>query len=185
MIKTPFKFIQKTYLRLGKIYEGYYTNQSHIDYFVKEINKNISSKMDNKTNVKAQMTDFQHFTNDENFNLFISSIHKVIYEGWGNDLENFKVKDAWGVKINDKDHEVKPHTHASINNVVSGILYLSNKGPGTHFPELDITVKEEAGKYVLFNSCLIHEVKKYNQEIERYTMAFNLDEIKPWDNEHK
>jgi hypothetical protein len=42
-------------------------------------------------------------------------------------------------------------------------------------------VKEEIGKYILFHPSLKHSVQKIENDIERITIAFNMNEVKFWD----
>jgi hypothetical protein len=65
-------------------------------------------------------------------------------------------------------------------NAFSGIIYLTDGGPGTFFRDLNLTIEEEIGKYILFTPYLKHSVQKINKDIERITIAFNFNEISNW-----
>ena len=43
-----------------------------------------------------------------------------------------------------------------------------------------MVVEEEVGKYILFSPMLVHSVEKIKNNLERITVAFNMDEIKDW-----
>ena len=73
------------------------------------------------------------------------------------------------------------HDH-ELTSAFSGILYLTEGGPGTFFHEHNITIEEEIGKFILFHPRLMHSVKKIENDIERITVAFNMDKIKLWEN---
>ena len=68
--------------------------------------------------------------------------------------------------------------------ILEEVKNLTNKGRHqealelykTYFPELNLTVKEEVGKFVIFDPMLYHEVPKYKYTKERVTVAFNCDE---------
>jgi hypothetical protein len=60
-------------------------------------------------------------------------------------------------------------------------LYLTEGGPGTYFKEYDLLVEEEVGKYILFHPLLKHSVQKIENNIERITIAFNMNEVKTWE----
>jgi len=94
--------------------------------------------------------------------------------------ENFLIKDAWG-NICKLGEEVTEHNHGGVTGFC-GILYLTEKGPGTYFKEYDLLIEEKIGKYIIFHPLLTHGVKKLENDIERITIAFNMDEIKEWEN---
>jgi hypothetical protein len=133
------------------------------------------SDLNFKTNVRGYFSGFQSLTKDLNFDMFIKSIQeeiKIIHKG------DFIVNDAWG-NILLKEHSVDCHNHLN-SDAFCGILYLTEGGPGTYFPEYDLTIKEEIGKFVLFSPNLFHEVKKSDIDKERITLAFNADKPKGW-----
>ena len=57
-------------------------------------------------------------------------------------------------------------------------MYLTDgPGPGTYFPDYDLTIYEKKGRFVLFHGHLVHEVKKFNYTQDRITIAFNCGEV--------
>jgi len=129
-------------------------------------------------NVLGKSTNYQFFINDIDFINFIKSIKKEIDKIYPYD---FIIREAWGNVYNKNDY-AKEHTHIDTT-AFCGVVYLSENGPGTYFPELKFTVKEKIGKFVLFSPILKHSVKKCKND--RITLAFNMDECKPWINYKK
>jgi hypothetical protein len=130
-----------------------------------------------KTHVKGHFTGFKSLTQNNEFITFLKNIQeniKIIYR------DNFIIQDAWG-NICKIGEEVTEHNHGGITGFC-GILYLTEGGPGTYFKEHDLLVKEEIGRYVLFHPLLKHSVKKIENDIERITIAFNMEETKNWEN---
>ena len=146
------------------------------DYFINLINKN-KGDLDYKTNVKGKMTNWSLFNKDEKFHQFLESINEDMY--WANKFKQpLYLKDSWGNKL-EKGDSVTEHEHASER--LSGILHLTNNGPGTYFSEIDLNIKEACGKYIIFDSTLLHEVKENNTDETRYTIAFNFAGKNPWE----
>jgi hypothetical protein len=141
-----------------------------IDIYINEKNINY------KTNVRGKMTDFNAFNYNKNFlnfcDLIQHNIKKII-------TIDSKLINSWGTILNGCDY-TQAHTHTDTTSF-SGILYLTEEGPGTYFEELNLTIKETIGKYVLFHPLLKHEVKPYVYTNKRYTIAFNFNEIKSWE----
>jgi hypothetical protein len=146
---------------------------SFVEYFKNLIDQKVGI-YDGKTNVKGKMTSFKCFVGDK-------ELHKLLIES----TEFLKIShfqptyldEAWG-NILGKGDKVLYHTHWSM--VYSGILYLTEGGPGTHFPQFDYTVKEKIGKMVFFSGEAYHGVKETNKNQKRYTLAFNFAEKVPW-----
>ena len=172
------EILKETYILTGKI-----NNEKLIKNLINVVKKNkdenysCEKNVKNNFPVKARFTGFDTLIQNEDFLNFLKLIQKnikIIYN------DNFIVKDAWGniCKIGD---EITEHNHDGTN-AFCGILYLTEGGPGTYFKEYDLLVKEEIGKYILFNPLLYHSVKKIENNIERITIAFNMHKLKQWDN---
>jgi hypothetical protein len=174
------KYFEKPVSRLARIYESSYGNHTVIKNLIKEIDKGVG-KLNYETNVKAQMTTFEYFMNNKYFLKFIKDISPEFENYITNKLQiALKLKNAWGIKMNGKQDHVIEHNHDHSTNSISGILYLTGHGPGTHFPELNHSVKENTGKFVLFNSFLMHSVQKSHLKKNRYTISFNFEEYAEW-----
>lgn len=134
------------------------------------------STLNYKTNVKGFFSGFNSLKEDEDFFKFILSIKKAI-----KCISNysFTINDCWG-NILKKNDEVVEHDHRKTD--FSGILYLTEDGPGTYFSQYDTTIDEKIGRFVLFSPILKHSVKKIEKDIERYTLAFNANRINDWEN---
>jgi hypothetical protein len=165
----------QTFIMTGKIY-----NEKIINNLINFIKNNKDTNLSTKTHVKGHFTGFKSLVENENFINFLKIIQPNIQIIFQN---NFLIEDAWGniCKINE---EVTEHNHAGIN-AFCGILYLTENGPGTYFKEYDLLIKEEIGKYVLFHPILKHSVEKIKNNIERISVAFNVNELNPWDNDSK
>jgi hypothetical protein len=160
------------YLLTGKI-----NNSNIIENLKNYIRNNKDEKLSYKTNVKAHFTGWHSLIENIDFINFLKSIEKyikIIYPS------NFIISSAWG-NVLKKGDEVLPHRHSEMT-AFCGILYLTDGGPGTFFNEYNTTIKEEAGKFLLFHPRLIHSVEKIKEDMERITVAFNMNEIKDWNN---
>ena len=158
----------------GFILEYQFENLNFVNNLKKEIKNRVGS-MDYKTNVKGKMTDFKEFVN----NKIIHSLLKECVEAtYVLNLPKADLKEAWGNILKTGD-SVDIHSHR--NSIISGILYLTEEGPGTYFPQFNKTIDEKIGKVVLFNGNLLHSVPVYKGSEDRYTIAFNFEEVAPWD----
>jgi hypothetical protein len=160
----------KTFILTGKIY-----NKEIIENLTSSIKKNIDPKLHSKTCVKAGFTGFQSLVEDKYFINFLTLIKQNIKMIYPN---NFIISEAWG-NFCKKNDQVTEHDHRGAS-AFCGILYLSEGGPGTFFPDYEITIEEEIGKFILFSPILRHSVKKIEKDIERISLAFNMASLKTW-----
>jgi hypothetical protein len=165
------EILKETYILTGKV-----SNEQLIKNLIETVKKIKDENLNNKTHVKGVFTGFKSLVENKDFITILKNIQeniKVIYK------KNFIISDAWGniCRIND---EVVEHSHDSVSGFC-GIIYLTDGGPGTYFKEYNLLVEEEIGKYVLFHPLLKHSVKKIENNIERITVAFNMKEVKDWD----
>jgi hypothetical protein len=162
---------QETFILISKI-----NDEELIKNLIDFVKNNKDEKLSNNTHVKGHFTGFKSLNNNENFIKFINLIRLNILTVY---KKHFKVGDAWGniCKINE---EVTEHSHWGTT-AFCGILYLTNTDHYTYFREYDLKIKDEIGKFVLFHPMLLHSVPKVTTDIERITVAFNMDEIKEWD----
>jgi hypothetical protein len=125
------------------------------------------------TNIIGKHTKFNFLNENKNFHNFLISIKKQIFYIY---KENFLIQGAWANIYNKNDYAKMHHHKAST--AFSGILYLTDgPGPGTYFPQYDLTVPEKKGRFCLFHGHLEHEVKKFNYTKDRITIAFNFDNV--------
>jgi len=164
------EILKETYILTGKI-----NNENIINNLIHFVKNNKDEKLSYKTSVKGHFTGFKSLINNKDFIDFLKIIQeniKIIFP------KNFIISDAWG-NLCKKNEEVIEHAHGGITGFC-GVLYLSNNGPGTYFKEYDLLIEEEIGKYILFHPILKHKVEKITNDIERITVAFNMNELEPW-----
>jgi hypothetical protein len=159
-----------TFIITGKV-----DNEKILNNLINCVRENEKKELHSTTNVKGKFTGFKGVVSNQDFHYFLKLIEPAIKVIFNN---NFIVYDAWG-NILEKDGEVLEHDHIGTT-AFCGIIYLSEKGPGTYFKDYDITIEEEIGKFVLFHPILSHSVKKINENIERITVAFNCNKYNPW-----
>ena len=139
---------------------------TYIENLKKEVKKNVNSNFSYKTNVKGKMTDWSYFSNKNNI---FKKVEDLLFE--------YKIYQAWGTILNKGDYVVEhDHTCTNLTNFyinISGVIYLTDVGPGTYFKEFNKTIKPEIGKIIVFNSEYRHAVEKYDKNEDRITIGFN------------
>jgi hypothetical protein len=168
---TVKKIARESYILSGKI-----ENKTILDNLKNFVKNNKDEKFSYQTNVKAHFTGFKSLNNNIDFVNFITLIKPYIFKIW---QEGFTIKDAWGnvCKIND---EVTKHNHRGTS-AFCGVLYLTDTNHFTYFEDYDLKVKDEAGKFLLFDPYTYHSVPKITEEMERITIAFNMNELHEWE----
>jgi hypothetical protein len=162
---------KETFLLIGKL-----EDRNIINNLINFVKNNKNQDLSYKTNVKGDFTGFKSLIDNSDFHKFLNIIQrpiKMIYQN------NFIIDSAWG-NILKNGGEVIEHAHEGTN-AFCGILYLSEGGPGTFFNQYNLNIEEEIGKFVLFSPELIHSVKKIDKDIERITIAFNMNELRSWE----
>lgn len=172
------KVIRKKIKKEIFLLEGIIKNKELLDILKNKIINEVEINNVMQRNVMGKSTNYNFFIKDFDFVSFIKSIKKEIEKIYPYD---FIIREAWGNVYNKNDF-AKEHTHIDTT-AFCGIVYLSDNGPGTYFSELKLTVKEKIGKFVLFSPILNHSVNKCKNK--RITLAFNMDECKPWINYNK
>ena len=173
-------FLNKEITLKSSIIIGEIEDIELIDKLIADIKtKMLLSKISGKTSVQGLQTEFNALNDNINFFNFLKIIEPSFKKFFD---KNFRIADVWGNIYNDKEHHCLPHSHFGSKGFC-GVLYCTDgPGPGTYYPQYDLTVEEKKGRYVLFSPMLTHEVKKFNYEKERITLAFNCKEIMPWEN---
>ena len=117
------------YTTLTKVHKFTYDDEEALKYFEDKIENNVGP-MDNITNVKGKMTEWQLFNNDPEFKSFINHIFYptiIKHRPLRGDLENLLiVKDSWG-NILEKGDSVERHHHK--DGYYSTIMYFDNVAP--------------------------------------------------------
>jgi|TARA_R100001460_G_scaffold83144_2_gene124044 hypothetical protein len=173
LIKTR-NSLNVSYTRNVNIIVGNYAYPEVINNFLITIKNNLSDKMENYTNVKGGMTDWNYFIDKPDFINFVSYLinthqttHPAIFEHF---LQRLTILNAWGNEIK-KGDSVKLHTHRTYH----GILYLT-KGCDLMLPELNLKITPEPGDYYIFPPEVLHGFDKYEGEHNRYSLIFNISE---------
>jgi len=151
-----------------------------IDKLILSVKEGVkTSTISGKTNVKGEHTDFTYLSTNPNFHKFLKLIQPSIYKIYE---KNFIVRDVWGNIYSKDEHYAQRHSHKEASGFC-GILYCTDgPGPGTFFDQYDLLIPEKKGRFVLFHPRLFHEVKPYNYEKERITIAWNFSATQDWDN---
>tara|TARA_Y100000004_G_scaffold155976_1_gene180810 strand:+ start:1189 stop:1788 length:600 start_codon:yes stop_codon:yes gene_type:complete len=161
-----------TYSRTINIIFGNYPYPDKVNNFIIQIKNNLKKEMQNYTNVKGGMTDWNHFVHDKDFNEFLvflinknQTSHPHIFEYF---LEKHFVSNAWGNEIK-KGDSLNYHSHSSLH----GILYLT-EGCDLILPELNIKITPKPGDYYIFPPEILHGFDKYEEDNKRYSLIFNI-----------
>lgn len=164
-----FKVEKDVYLLTGKVF-----NKPLLEKLKRFVLTKSVDHISEKTNVKSARTPFRSLLSNDEFFGFIKEIKDTVSEIWPH---SFVIHDAWGNVYRGPHDHCKRHTHYGTT-AFCGILYLSDDGPGTYFHEINVKVREEFGKFVLFHPILYHEVPEFNYKKERVVVAFNCDDNK-------
>lgn len=171
-----------SYFRNVNIICGNYPYPEIIHKFIMDIKHNLDPKMENYTNVKGGMTDWNYFLDKPEFINFITHLinkyqitHPNIFRHF---IQRKTVRNAWGNEIKPGD-SLNYHDHTCIH----GILYLT-KGCDLMLPELNLKITPEPGDYYIFPPCILHGFDKYQGEKNRYSLIFNIDNEKAFDYEN-
>ena len=146
-----------------------------VSYFIDKIKKNIDKNISYKTNVRNKMTSWSCFKNDVGIkNIFanMDSLLSILK------LPSLRLDDCWGT-WSSKYVETYPHKHDP--STMSGVLYLTEGGPGTFFPQFNINIEEKIGKIVFFHADTLHMVRKQKLKKDRFLISFNFNKLKFWE----
>tara|TARA_R100000664_G_C2750120_1_gene137437 strand:- start:406 stop:990 length:585 start_codon:yes stop_codon:yes gene_type:complete len=164
--------INVSYLRSVNIIFGNYSFPDILNNFLIKIKNNLDPELENYTNVKGGMTDWNYFVDDPDFIKFISFLinkyqitHPDIFKYF---LTRKTITQAWGNEIK-KGDSLNYHTHPCYH----GILYLT-KGCDLILPELNIKISPKPGDYYVFPPEILHGFEKYKDDDTRYSLIFNI-----------
>jgi hypothetical protein len=167
--------INISYPRNVNIIFGNYPYPDTINNFLITIKNNLNPKMENYTNVKGGMTDWNYFVDKPEFINFITYLintyqttHPDLFEYF---LEKKNIGSAWGNEIKPGD-SLKYHIHPCYH----GILYLSG-GCDLMLPELNIKITPKPGDYYIFPPEILHGFEPNKQDKNRYSIIFNIEQI--------
>jgi|TARA_E500000318_G_C3447853_1_gene167649 hypothetical protein len=163
-----------TYPRSVNIIFGNYPYPDAIHNFMIDIKCNLDPAMENYSNVKGGMTDWNYFVGKPEFNKFMTFLinkhqisHPNIFQHF---FEKHDVGNAWGNEIK-KGDSLNYHVHHNLH----GILYLT-KGCDLILPELNLKITPEPGDYYIFPPEILHGFDPYEGENNRYSLIFNIFE---------
>jgi len=109
-----------TYPRHVNIIFGHYSYPEKIHSFILDIKNNLNSEMDNYTNVKGGMTDWNYFLDKPQFNEFITYVinkHQITHSNlFQYFLEKNIVINAWGNEIKSGD-SLKYQSHPCFHGI--------------------------------------------------------------------
>ena len=172
-----------TYPRSVNIIFGTYPYPDVIHNFMISIKNNLNPKMKNYTNVKGGMTDWNYFIDKPefiNFMTFLINKHQTTHPSiFQHFLEKNTIENAWGNEIK-KGDSLEYHTHSCLH----GILYLT-KGCDLILPELNLKITPEPGDYYIFPAEILHGFNLYEEDINRYSLIFNIVEKNQFEYEKK
>ena len=161
--------LHKKFLKDYFIIEAF-SNDDHSEYLIDKIIEGTKEENNRNfvTNVSGKMTHWQYFANDE---IFLKTVSPLLnYLEHQVDLHPYILCEAWGL-IEGLHEYTKKHDHAS--NVFSGIVYLNDHNQELFFPEVNIKIKPEKNKIVLFSAFLKHQADRNFEEDLKYAIAFN------------
>jgi len=140
-------------------------------YFKEEIDKGVvqDNNKNYKTNVKGLMTNWTYFNNNNKFLNLLSPIIEFIKSF--KKISRCGLHSSWGIKENFNDFTAE---HDHIPGYLSGIIYFENHEQALHFPEINISIKPEKNKFLIFSSFLKHKTKKNVLKKCKYAISFNL-----------
>ena len=124
------------------------------------------------TNVKGEMTNWDAFRKDTEFNSIIQKNAFILSNAIGED--SFVLEQAWGIKLTGRQL-VRKHKHEK--HWLSGVFYLSNTSQELFFEEINLSIKPKVGTFVVFDAHLFHQTRNFVGEDVKYAIAFNLGRI--------
>jgi len=151
------------------------TLENRIDNYTKE------DEMAQQTNVKATMTTYDKLLNDEEFNkinIKILETLRFIYTlrtPHPEDKLSFSMVDCWGMRHKKNNYTVN-HIHGT---TFSGAFYIKVPSPTEiFFEDFFKSVDLKDNMLLLFPGLTKHSVGKHQGDIDRLSMAFNINIFK-------
>ena len=146
----------------------------------KEI-RDMGDKQDHKTNVKAQMTEWnmQDKPGFIKFKEYIYPMIEFISKKYYNRTISPRISDMWGMIYRKGDHAIV-HDHWPA--LWSGVYYLrAPKGSGDLvFPQLKQRIQPKDNLLVIFKGDVRHGVEESKTDEERICVSFNVkEEVQP------
>lgn len=159
------------------------TNFLEKDYFnqIKEKTEELTmvDSQNYNTNVKANMTSYKELLQHKDYGLFMKKSLQylnIIYKlrsPHPDQRIRYDFMDLWGMR-HKKGNSTLLHTHAQTG--WSGAFYF--KLPDTtymNFPDFDTFQQLQENTLYLFPGLIKHSVPKHTHDIDRVSLAFNID----------
>ena len=159
----------------NKVLTDYFFIAGTIDiddkYFFNKIKEGFDKEnnMSFQTNVRDHMTPYEYFNNDEKFLNIIRDFISYIDARFN--LNRYRLFDSWGYCVR-TGNQTRLHNHKPY--VWSGVIYLNKHPQFLEFPDINMKVKPEKGKFALFSSFLEHGTNRNESKETKWGMSFNL-----------
>ena len=135
--------------------------------------------MHNKTNVKANMTDYQALIKDPDFSFLIDTTLSFLKTcimlrtpHWKND-PLIEIRDCWGMQFK-KGQLTQTHTHSGIS--WSGVFCVrSEDETKIVFPDMDHAETISGNTLFLFPGIMPHYTTEYTSDVPRVAIGFNIN----------
>ena len=160
------------------IFENLFTNEYLNILLNKTLELTEVDSMNRKTNVHANMTNYQALINDKDFFIFMDKTKSFLKTcimirtpHWRNDPAKEFV-DCWGMQFK-KGESTAVHTH--IGQFWSGVFCIrSEDETKIVFPDLSHAETIKSNTLYLFPGIMPHFTTEYTAEIPRVALAFNI-----------
>ena len=148
-----------------------------------ELNKKIINKIDEVgdqqqhiTNIKADMTSYKMMDHPgfKELKDIVLNLVSITMEHQYNFISNsYKIYTMWGAKYKSNEYALK---HSHFPSLLSFVYYINppSDSPELLFNDCNLSIKPEHGQLIIFNSCLLHEVKQKSFKGSRYVVAGNI-----------
>ena len=139
--------------------------------------ENMGDRQDHKTNVKAQMTEWnmEHRPGFVELKKHILDMVEFISKKYYNRPLKTKISDMWGMSYKKGDHAIV-HDHWPA--LWSGVYYTSvpkNSGE-LYFPQLKQSIMPNDNQVIIFNGATRHGVRENLSDDKRICVSFNVKE---------
>ncbi len=168
------KLLDREIVKPVRFYEGFYNNLD-TKYFINKIDKNLSTNLNRKTNIKGGMTEFDFFKTDKKFQQLLTKT----FNRENVDIPHCNLEKAWGIKMK-KGDSTSFHVH---NVDYSGIIYLTDSTTPIEFPEIKLKILPKKNMLLFFSGMLEHGTGILKRGT-KYAIPFNLNII-GWINDRK
>ena len=157
-------------------------NDPKMDKEIKKVIDKQGDRQNHKTNVKAQMTEW-NMERQPGFkqlaNIAINFAKKASSDKYKIDVD-LKISNLWGMKYKSEEESI-PHDHWPALWSFAYYLNVPKDAPGLFFPDMGEQGGErklEKGLFVMFEGHIRHAVRRVKFKGYRYVVSGNLHEVK-------